>query len=417
MTYIEFFDKNAIENICACLIDTPQRVIFIGSSADEMNRHIANYKRVLGGRGHDIEMMVKSIDKRDFDGAVKLLTDIVETYENCVFDITGGEKMLILALGVVFERYKEKNIQIHSINVNNNVICDCDKNGKEVFRVIPAFTALENVRIYGGDIVYGDIDTTNVTYRWKLDEDFEKDIENIWKVCKYNPKEWNIQIGILDAVCGAGEASRDKLTYIAEISDINRFLSKSKSWFSVKEGIIRKLQMYGLVTEFYRDKKTVKIAFKNEQVKKCLTKAGQALEMKVLVCASNLTDKDGEHVYTDVQNGVVIDWDGKIRKEGDSKCDTENEVDVMLMHGIVPVFVSCKNGKVTVDELYKLNTVAHRFGGKYAKKVLVATDLDMSGSVAKYILQRAEDMKITVIDNAAKMSEGELSEKLSSVWC
>jgi hypothetical protein len=105
------------------------------------------------------------------------------------------------------------------------------------------------------------------------------------------------------------------------------------------------------------------VSYKNEQVKKCLTKAGQALEMKIYTTAKALLDKDGVPFYDDTLNGVVIDWDGEFHDESvEDIYDTENEIDVMLMHDVVPVFISCKNGTVTSDELYKLNTVADHYG-------------------------------------------------------
>ena len=51
----------------------------------------------------------------------------------------------------------------------------------------------------------------------------------------------------------------------------------------------------------------------------------------------------------------------------------------MLMRGVIPVFVSCKNGAVDSNELYKLNTVADRFGSIYAKKIIAATYLGKMG--------------------------------------
>ena len=45
MTYIEFFDKIASENICACLTYVPDRVVYIGDSAKIMKAHIANYEK------------------------------------------------------------------------------------------------------------------------------------------------------------------------------------------------------------------------------------------------------------------------------------------------------------------------------------------------------------------------------------
>jgi len=95
--------------------------------------------------------------------------------------------------------------------------------------------------------------------------------------------------------------------------------------------------------------------------------------------------------------------------------DTENEIDVLLMHGMVPVFISCKNGHVEMEELFKLGTVADRFGGKYAKKVLVATALTDNIST-QHLLQRAEDMGIRVVTELASMEEPELLRTIRNLW-
>ena len=68
------------------------------------------------------------------------------------------------------------------------------------------------------------------------------------------------------------------------------------------------------------------------------------------------------------------------------------------------------------EELYKLNTVADHFGGKYAKKVLVSTSLSTLGESGEYIRQRAADMGIKCIEDVQDMSETELSKKFSSLW-
>ena len=100
----------------------------------------------------------------------------------------------------------------------------------------------------------------------------------------------------------------------------------------------------------------------------------------------------------------------------ENKYDTENEIDVMMMHGVVPVFISCKNGEFTADELYKLNTVAECFGGKYSKKVLVSTAIDtFKKNTKEYLKQRIKDMDIKLISNVQAMSDGELAKELKSI--
>ena len=104
--------------------------------------------------------------------------------------------------------------------------------------------------------------------------------------------------------------------------------------------------------------------------------------------------------------------------------DTENESDGVMMRGMVPVFISCKNGYIDREELYKLNVVANRFGGKYAKKVLFATSLDDS-DYSQFLRQRAKDMGIKVIegqnsDNGYKtlveLNDGEWNKIIRGLW-
>ena len=49
MTLVEFFEKTAIENICASLIDMPDRIIFIGNSSIE--KRTTKYKEALASKG------------------------------------------------------------------------------------------------------------------------------------------------------------------------------------------------------------------------------------------------------------------------------------------------------------------------------------------------------------------------------
>ena len=93
--------------------------------------------------------------------------------------------------------------------------------------------------------------------------------------------------------------------------------------------------------------------------------------------------------------------------------DTENEIDVMMIHGLVPIFVFCKNGYIDTDELYKLNAVANRFGGKYAKRVLIATALG-NNDFSEYLRQRAKDMNIRLVEGVREMDDIELNKVIRS---
>lgn len=419
MTYIEFFDKISSENISACLTYVPDRVVYIGDNAKIMKKYIAKYQKVFSERGQSIEFSFKTISKSNLDNAIQLLTELVETYDDCVFDITGGEEILTLALGIVYANHPDKNIQIHKFNLRNNAIYDCDKDGITIYKDTPTLSVEENVRIYGGDVVYGGINEEK-TYKWDLDSDFVNDINTIWSVCKGNVRYWNTIIGIFEAVEFVGDVvDQETFTTVAKKSALELYLTQHKVKYKMSKGIVNYLLKHNLLTYFNdNDEETITISYKNEQVKKCLTKAGQALEMKIYITAKYLLDSDGIPVYDDAINGVVIDWDGEFHDETiEDEYDTENEIDVLLMHDIVPVFISCKNGIVTADELYKLNTVAERFGGQYSKKVLVATSISTFGEAGKYLRQRAKDMNIRILEDVQNFDDVELEKKIKSLWC
>ena len=82
------------------------------------------------------------------------------------------------------------------------------------------------------------------------------------------------------------------------------------------------------------------------------------------------------------------------------------------MKGSIPIFISCKNGWFDVNELYKLNTVAERFGNEYARTVLVTTELSKTDERAKYLRARAKDMNVRFVEDPDSITEKELEKEL-----
>lgn len=325
--------------------------------------------------------------------------------------------MYILALGIVYSKYPDKNIQIHKFNLSNNSVYDCDMDGNTIYRDPPTLSIDENVRIFGGEVVYGGVDEDGVTYKWDLTPEFVGDVDLIWQVCRKSPRIWNIQISIFEAAEKVG-THPDPLTTVATKAQIEEYLAeKNKESYRTSEETVRALMQKGLLTGFSEDETTLSVSYKDAQVRKCLTLAGRALEMKIYVTAKSVCEKNGESVYNDALNGVVIDWDGKSHdKDTEFIFDTENEIDVMLMHNAVPVFISCKNGFVNSEELYKLETVAERFGGEYAKKILVTASLDFLKDAGKYLRQRAIDMGILLIENVQDLDDDQIAQAVRTLW-
>lgn len=398
MTYIEFFDKNATENIIACLAKAPDRVVLIGSQREVLIRQADLYAEFFEKRGQRIEFIPKAVDGSKLSSIVKALSQIIEEYPDCVIDLTGGDDLYLVAVGIVSEMYKERHLQMHRFNVRNGTVEDCDQDGVTVLEnKLPDLTVEDNIRIYGGEIRRAENAYSKGTYSWDMNYTFINDIKKMWDVCKKDVRKWNTQINVFQA---ASACQDEKLLELCVPVPRLQLQLKNKELILFKD-IVSGLMNAGVLRECTLTETEFKITFKNSQVKKCLIKAGQVLEMVVFYYITEAVDNKNRKVYNDVLNGVSIDWDGVMNV----KYETENEIDVVMMRGIWPIFVSCKNGAFDANELYKLNTVANRFGGKYAKKVLIATALESLAENANYIRQRAADMEIILIEDIQDKDE------------
>lgn len=413
MTYVEFFTKDAIENICTSLLQVPERVILIGDSKKLMQRHAERYQSLFAQRGVAIEFVCKAVNKNSLQSVVDELTAILASYNDCVFDLTGGEDLYLVAMGMLFER--NQTIQMHRINLRNNSLLDCDMDGITIAEHnMPMLTVAECICLNGGDIVFDDI-RAGATRRWAWNEALQADIDALWEICRSDVREWNVQTSVFAAAERFCSGNEDPLVTEAPIPYLQDYLENMGSGYVIFKRIINGLFNAGLLTYVDCNERSFMVAYKNETVKHCLLKAGQVLEMKLFSAACAAKEADHSRTYHDVMTGVQLDWDGKIHTQGEAY-DTENEVDVILMHGMTPVFVSCKNGAFTSEELYKLNAVAQKFGGKYAKKVLVATALDTACDAPDYLRQRAKDMNILLVENVQEMNEIQLDKTVRSFW-
>ena len=139
----------------------------------------------------------------------------------------------------------------------------------------------------------------------------------------------------------------------------------------------------GFVKLYAAGRNGYKFRYKNSSIKQLFWDSGSILEMYTFLME---TRRDG---ITDCRVGVHIDWDGVVHNDGSR--DVLNEIDVMSIEKNRPTFISCKIGSVDQMALYELETVANRFGGKYARKVL-ATAQPLSPAH----MQRAVEMGIEV---------------------
>ena len=167
MTAIEFFDKTPIENIINALTTAPKKIIYIGNG-NALDRGVAIYRELLEKRGiKDIELCEKRINRNDVNAIFDTLCHIVENEDELLFDLTGGDDLVLVAMGMVYEKYRDtKRIQMQRLNIESGVVSDCDNDGNLIYLGEPTLSVDECVRLHGGVIRYGS--GIDQTYKWNI---------------------------------------------------------------------------------------------------------------------------------------------------------------------------------------------------------------------------------------------------------
>lgn len=407
MTVVEFFACAPIENMVSCFMLHPNKVIFVGGGR-KARRRLYAYEQLALRMGINATFEHRAVAVNSINDIVECLTDIINTEESCCFDLTGGDDLALVAMGIVYERYKDThNLQMQRYNFNSRRMADCDGDGAtEVKMPFPNLTVAENVSLHGGIINHG-VRADSLVNR--------EDVKAAWRICRSAPVAWNKNTALLSDFLGFAKLHNNGLSVVvadgdgrARYGDYNR-----KRGYVLK--FLRSLEEAGLVLKLKEIKDSFSFEFKNSTVKKLVSKSGNSLEYKILDIVSSMKDNQGKSVFSDSVCGAVVDWDGVTAKDGASFGGAVNEVDVLAMKGITPVFISCKNGGVDDSELYKLNAVAEHFGNKYAKKLLIASGLNKTGQGLMYFKERAKELNVLIVDNAHKLSDKDIQKILLKI--
>lgn len=398
-TLIELFDSCQIENVIACLAFLPQKIVFVGFKEVMTKKRISDLERFFSLRGLDICLEYELVGRYDYDFIVDKLNGILDNNEDCCFDLTGGKELVLTAMGAVSAM---RNVPMLQFNVRSGNLIRVQNCTHLAEPPKSSMLIRESVVLNGGEIVYDAKDE----FDWSLTDDFKKDILTVWNICRRNCGLWNRQSNVFDSFERYGSLD-DTLTVRVNL----RHLADTKHDTLLHAPTINQLISNGLIADYTLTGDVLTFRYKNRQVHRCITKAGNILELYTYMTAKQIS-ADNPSLYADVDIGIYVDWDGIIHDSTDSVRDTRNEVDVILMHDLVPVYISCKNGEVHKEALYELSTVAQRFGGEYAKKILLTTYISNDAKSRRHLLQRARDMNIDVIEGVDKMSTQEFAETL-----
>lgn len=406
MTIIQFIDNNPVRNIAGYKLHEEDTVIFCGEK-EVMDRVLPDYRRFLKHRGAKVNIRTIYLNTYNFEEVRDKLESIILDNPGCTLDVSGGNDMLLFTVGTLYEKYINEGVQVQVVDFFDGKIVDVDGDGQTQQSNMPFLSIEENIILHGGYIKESN---ENAITRASLNDSVLNDINNLWTVCRKDCTLWNSLAATLGE-CRIQIDTCDKNVLYVDTSLFKKLKGRkhqSKSQFD----LFNSLKSRGLLTWEKNNDDTYKIVFKNNVIKECVDKGGTPLELKTYIDALAFA-KDDEYYFDDVRTGVTIEWSEKSPfRVGD---DTLNEIDIIVSRAYDIYFVSCKSGNITEEELYKLDTVAIKFGGISAKKILLVTDYGRLGNTPKALYkfkERARNMNIKIIDNIHKKS----SDNFSSIF-
>ncbi len=390
-TVVEFIDSCQLENVISALKFKPEKVVYIGFNEQECLRELEIIKDFFKLRGDSIKVENVTVNRYNYAEIVQTLKRVARENPECAFDLTGGKELALVAMGEVYASEKMPMFQV-DIPANKVIkVASCQNLGSVENAVL---SIEESVALNGGKVLE--------SKRWNINKEFVTDINAVWTVAKKDFTEWNNDVKRLCAMEKNHARVAEYGYYEIDTEDEN---------CNPDYEFINRLNQTGIIVDYKRISGGFSYSYKDSIVREILLKSGNILELYTYWAANEIAKAD-TGFFDFIETGVMVDWGTEEMKKG-QLCRTANEIDVVMMRDTVPIFVSCKCGKVGKEALYELDTVTEQLGGKYAKKILVATDISNSPSSKTLFLKRAEDMNIKVITDVHRMSFEEFKQMLS----
>lgn len=390
-TLVKIFSQEPLENVMAMMKYRPERILFLGHKDNMLTKQIRDLEQFRDNKCPEVETEFIELPKDNLDGAIDMITLIIREYPGVRFDLTGGSELILIALGCISAR-----MEISKLRIDPFTGKEIDIRGSEVLTSDYHFS----IKIADDIILHGGLMTkeTGSIAEWKFTEEFREDIRIMWDLCRRYRGDWNKHCGIIDELRKntIGQQEGWSELYINQLGDAIKLL--------------RDLYDIGMLRDYEEHGKKVFFRFKNNQIKKIIGKAGNMLELHVYEVSTR-----EPYLFTDAVIGAHIDWDGEIHDSTNPGYDTMNEIDVILMKQVCPIFISCKSGKAGGNALHELETVSRKFGGKYARKALVLARACDNTTGTMFFKQRARDMHIWIIDDVFRMSDEQLLNKLKRI--
>lgn len=367
-TLIELYDERPLENVLGTEMFRPEEMIMLcppeAVSDKALRESLSKYFEY---RGCQVKLTTVPVSLLDAAKVEKQLRTILETHEDCAIDISGGTDASLFAAGTacgdtpVFTYSHSKNsfFEIQNAPFARSLPCNVTLDARSCFLMA------------GGTLLPGREDNEELKNRLPQ-------IDRLFAIFRKYRRIWRRQIGYMQAVSssepGALSAEGPKTVKV----DHGRV--------TADEELLRELSGAGLIRNLQIEQDRISFEFPDEVVRFWLRDIGSVLELQVYSACLEAG------CYDDVVLSAVVNWEGGSTQRN----AVTNEIDVVAVQGIEPVFISCKTSDIRTEALNELAILRDRFGGRRSRAIIV-TSAPANRNRA-LMRMRAAELNIEVIE-------------------
>ncbi|MBO7663827.1 MAG: DUF1887 family protein [Clostridia bacterium] len=346
-TLIELYDPSPINNVLSSLMFQPKEMILLCPPESAEDREFRRSLRAFFQYMNcPVRVTFVSVSLLDARSTERVLGEILASHNDCAIDISGGTDASLFAAGAcsgdtaVFTYSRKRNAFYEIKNAS-------------FARSLPCTVRLDVagcLKMAGGTLLPGREDHTLL--RDRLEE-----IDRLFRVYSLYRRIWNGQISFIQKISSAESGDLE--------ADGPLRKKAGNKMVQADPDLFRELAEENLIQDLQILEDRISFRFPDETVRFWLRDIGAVLELQVFR-ACHLAG-----CFDDVVLSAVVNWQGGAIHHD----SVTNEIDVMAVQGISPVFISCKTCEVHTEALNELAILRDRFGGKYARALLVTSGM------------------------------------------
>ena len=367
-TLIELYDTSPIRNVLSTIMFRPQEMILIcpPEIAEDPNQR-RSLRDFFAYLDCPVKLTLIPVTLLDAGKTERVLRAVLESHQDCAIDIAGGTDAALFAAGVV-----SGETPVFTYSTRKDTFFEI--NNAPFARSLPNNVHLDVrscLMMAGGTLHPGREENAGLA-------DKTEQIDRLFRVYSDFRPQWNRQISYIQKISSSEPGILEAGGQLAEKAGNKKV--------NADIGFFRALEQAGLILDLRLTDDSVFFRFPNETVRFWLRDIGAVLELQVFRACH------AAGCFDDVVLSAVVNWQsGKIQRDS-----VTNEIDVMAVQGIQPVFISCKTCEVHTDALNELAILRDRFGGKFARAILVTSG--MTEKTREPVRRRADKLGIELVE-------------------